>query len=607
MARPARDASPLAMPSQLEMAPQPRSGWFHTERLVSDARGKASYRPVRMGRNAENLESYDRRTPHMSVLLGRPVAPIPSQPTLGPRARQLEPGTHQRTQQAKRDRMAEMLGEHITKNPDLSDHRNDEGLPEHLLAPHLEHAEAFSAAQKEATREEQRELTRVLQQRSGEIYEFDEEAHEDEFDKVNMGNQFLHQVSDCLSESNSPPENVVPVKAELPHQGRISNEPWAEPDLMSHHLNQLPGPIPTPSKQLNHAAWSRLDQGIEIVPMYAPSSPGRTRRPIVKRATASVDPVPKLTPKSTSPRRKSATTKEAVVSPDQVTLPIASKVSWQKRRATVPTLMPIPSPTKRGARDPFNDEPQKRRKVSVLPLLERHAPVAARGRSAGKASAKDLEHPFLLPAPPGMRSPWPKSETPSITTTPGSEEVLGGRRKSPTLKLRNLDAKRYTAEQAGIEEEQAEAAKALLSLSKTKDTTAVDTATYACICQYHDGDGGDAVQCDNCDSWQHVICFYEDGTSLVDKSHYCTHCKPRFIGELSAIYARQDKIRGLQSVVETVLSAPRRKASPKRRAANPRKRSVKERVRVLDGNSKRKSRKSVNYRDDRESTVEAED
>lgn len=53
--------------------------------------------------------------------------------------------------------------------------------------------------------------------------------------------------------------------------------------------------------------------------------------------------------------------------------------------------------------------------------------------------------------------------------------------------------------------------------------------TIKCICDYSDDDG-DTIQCDDCDTWQHIHCFYTDPSQDLNGpefAHYCTDCRPR--------------------------------------------------------------------------------
>jgi hypothetical protein len=62
-----------------------------------------------------------------------------------------------------------------------------------------------------------------------------------------------------------------------------------------------------------------------------------------------------------------------------------------------------------------------------------------------------------------------------------------------------------------------------------------------CICAYRDG-GGDVVRCDNCETWQHVECYYPNQN--VPKLHLCADCEPRPLDRKAA--TERQKYRGEQ-------------------------------------------------------------
>jgi uncharacterized protein len=48
--------------------------------------------------------------------------------------------------------------------------------------------------------------------------------------------------------------------------------------------------------------------------------------------------------------------------------------------------------------------------------------------------------------------------------------------------------------------------------------------TIKCICSYGDDDGS-TVYCEKCDTWQHIICYYQG--KKVPEVHFCADCDPR--------------------------------------------------------------------------------
>lgn len=51
-----------------------------------------------------------------------------------------------------------------------------------------------------------------------------------------------------------------------------------------------------------------------------------------------------------------------------------------------------------------------------------------------------------------------------------------------------------------------------------------DEYTIKCICTYTDVDGN-TVYCEDCDTWQHINCYYPDNS--VPELHFCRDCRPR--------------------------------------------------------------------------------
>jgi hypothetical protein len=57
-------------------------------------------------------------------------------------------------------------------------------------------------------------------------------------------------------------------------------------------------------------------------------------------------------------------------------------------------------------------------------------------------------------------------------------------------------------------------------------------STIKCICGFADDDGH-TVLCEKCDTWQHVVCYYEFAQHVPDV-HECTDCAPRSINSKRA-------------------------------------------------------------------------
>ncbi|KAI4624309.1 uncharacterized protein J4E87_005810 [Alternaria ethzedia] len=90
-----------------------------------------------------------------------------------------------------------------------------------------------------------------------------------------------------------------------------------------------------------------------------------------------------------------------------------------------------------------------------------------------------------------------------------------------------------------------------------------ESSTIKCICGYSDDDGN-TVLCEKCDTWQHIVCYYESAQHVPDV-HECADCLPRAIDAKSA--SEKQRIR------REVHSIGERKGRPKASAKNPKKRN----------------------------------
>ena len=66
--------------------------------------------------------------------------------------------------------------------------------------------------------------------------------------------------------------------------------------------------------------------------------------------------------------------------------------------------------------------------------------------------------------------------------------------------------------------------------------------TIRCVCGYDDDDGN-TVYCENCNTWQHIICYYH--AQEVPEIHFCVHCETRFSIQIDSRAAteRQRRLR----------------------------------------------------------------
>jgi hypothetical protein len=74
-----------------------------------------------------------------------------------------------------------------------------------------------------------------------------------------------------------------------------------------------------------------------------------------------------------------------------------------------------------------------------------------------------------------------------------------------------------------------------------------ESSTIKCICGFPEDDGS-TVLCENCNTWQHILCYY-GSTQLVPDIHECTDCQPRPVDTKKAI-ERQIQRRELLNLGE---------------------------------------------------------
>ncbi|CAD0113469.1 unnamed protein product [Aureobasidium uvarum] len=79
------------------------------------------------------------------------------------------------------------------------------------------------------------------------------------------------------------------------------------------------------------------------------------------------------------------------------------------------------------------------------------------------------------------------------------------------------------------------------------DTTQEDDGDIKCICGMHHDDGF-AVQCETCNNWQHMVCYYPNEADYPlerHQKHYCSDCEPRW---LDTDQARERQRKQLQQL-----------------------------------------------------------
>lgn len=60
-------------------------------------------------------------------------------------------------------------------------------------------------------------------------------------------------------------------------------------------------------------------------------------------------------------------------------------------------------------------------------------------------------------------------------------------------------------------------------------TSNAGAGAIKCICGFQDDDGSKYVYCENCDTWQHVECYYPETAWSEEETHNCVDCEPRVL------------------------------------------------------------------------------
>lgn len=77
---------------------------------------------------------------------------------------------------------------------------------------------------------------------------------------------------------------------------------------------------------------------------------------------------------------------------------------------------------------------------------------------------------------------------------------------------------------------------------------AEESSTIKCICGYSDDDGN-TVLCEKCDTWQHIVCYY-DNPENVPEVHECVDCLPRTVNRKTAADKQRQRREQLQTLGE---------------------------------------------------------
>lgn len=95
-----------------------------------------------------------------------------------------------------------------------------------------------------------------------------------------------------------------------------------------------------------------------------------------------------------------------------------------------------------------------------------------------------------------------------------------------------------------------------------------DDGEITCICAYSHDDGY-SVQCEACNRWQHMICYYPspEDEPVGDQHHYCIDCKPREIDARKATERQRRKLE--QQSLQNGLKRPTSKGHRKKAKESP--------------------------------------
>jgi hypothetical protein len=101
-----------------------------------------------------------------------------------------------------------------------------------------------------------------------------------------------------------------------------------------------------------------------------------------------------------------------------------------------------------------------------------------------------------------------------------------------------------------------------------------ESSTIKCICGYAEDDGS-TVLCEKCDTWQHIVCYYESSHN-VPEIHECADCLPRPVDTKGAA-EKQRQYREMRSIGE-------RKGKPKTGATKSHKKRAKDPLSAVQPN-----------------------
>jgi uncharacterized protein len=92
----------------------------------------------------------------------------------------------------------------------------------------------------------------------------------------------------------------------------------------------------------------------------------------------------------------------------------------------------------------------------------------------------------------------------------------------------------------------------VLHVVRKQETVEEEPYTIKCICGYSDDDGN-TIYCENCDTWQHIECYYPNNAEEAVRdefSHACADCEPRSLDRQQAIERQRARTAAVPVIEE---------------------------------------------------------
>lgn len=139
-----------------------------------------------------------------------------------------------------------------------------------------------------------------------------------------------------------------------------------------------------------------------------------------------------------------------------------------------------------------------------------------------------LSTPSLPPLNPLSPTPLPKEYAP-LPTFPSAAAAASHSHPDPSAAANALTSPTHNA----------------APVTKAESAAEEEPYTIKCICGFT-GDDGNTIYCDDCDSWQHIECFYPNNSEEATReefAHACHECKPRQLNVAHAIEYQKQRLQ----------------------------------------------------------------